>query len=86
LPICLGHFVRLTSGDRQTGRIGIVDSDDLSEGRRRRRAGDPRLSPEDRAILRRLAKGVLVDEFQCALDQDLANDQLLGGSDFAVDG
>jgi hypothetical protein len=61
--------------------MGIVVSIDLTEERRRRRrAGDPRLSTEDRAILRRLVTGDLADEFQSALDADLANDPLLGGS------
>jgi hypothetical protein len=58
-------------------RIGVMVSVDLSEERRRRRrAGDPRLSPEDRAILRRLVKGDLAEEFQSALDQDLPQDPL----------
>lgn len=50
----------------------------LEERRRRRRAGDPRLSEADRAILRRLT-GDLADEFQAALDADLEADPLLGG-------
>jgi hypothetical protein len=50
----------------------------LEERRRRRRAGDPRLSDADRAILRRLT-GDLADEFQAALDADLEADPLLGG-------
>jgi hypothetical protein len=51
----------------------------LEERRRRRRAGDPRLSDEDRAILRRVTRGDVAEEFQAALDADLANDPLLGG-------
>ena len=55
----------------------------LEERRRRRRAGDPRLSPEGRALFRRMTTGDLVDEFQEALDADLAADPLLGGHDAA---
>jgi hypothetical protein len=51
----------------------------IEERRRRRRAGDPRLSPEGRALFLRMASGDLMDEFQAALDADLANDPLLGG-------
>jgi hypothetical protein len=51
----------------------------LEERRRRRRAGDPRLSDEDRAILRRVTRGDPAEEFQAALDADLAADPLLGG-------
>jgi hypothetical protein len=48
------------------------------ERRRRRRAGDPRLSAEGRAILLRITTGDLQDEFQAALDEDLATDPILG--------
>jgi len=48
------------------------------ERRRRRRAGDPRLSAEGRAILLRIATGDLQDEFQAALDEDLATGPILG--------
>jgi len=48
------------------------------ERRRRRRAGDPRLSQEDRELLLRMVTGDLQDEFQAALDGDLAADPLLG--------
>ncbi|HEX3424886.1 MAG TPA: hypothetical protein VHT30_02060 [Acidimicrobiales bacterium] len=51
----------------------------LEERRRRRRAGDPRLSEADREILRRVTRGDLQAEFQAALDADLAADPLLGG-------
>jgi hypothetical protein len=51
----------------------------LEERRRRRRAGDPRLSPEGRDLFNRMSTGDLVDEFQAALDADLAADPLLGG-------
>ncbi len=53
----------------------------LEERRRRRRAGDPRITPEGREILRRVTRGDLADEFQAALDADLATDSLLGGHD-----
>jgi hypothetical protein len=51
----------------------------LAERRRRRRAGDPRLSPEDRELLGRLVTGDLASEFQKALDAASAADPLLGG-------
>jgi hypothetical protein len=53
----------------------------MEERRRRRRAGDPRLSDEGRAILARITDGDLADEFQAALDADLVADPLLGGHD-----
>lgn len=53
----------------------------LEERRRRRRAGDPRITPEGREILRRVTRGDLAEEFQAALDADLVNDPLLGGHD-----
>lgn len=51
----------------------------LEERRRRRRAGDPRLTDADRQLLRRLVDGDLKDEFQAALDAVSAADPLLGG-------
>lgn len=60
--------------------VPVTIGEDLLEERRlRRRAGDPRITPEGREILRRMIRGDLVDEFQAALDADLANDPLLGG-------
>lgn len=56
-----------------------VGQDLLEERRRRRRAGDPRLSPEGRELFRRISGGDLVDEFQAALDGDVEADPLLGG-------
>jgi len=41
--------------------------EELLEGRRRR-TGEPPITPEGRAILRRLLTGDLIDEFQSALD------------------
>ncbi|MDE0804602.1 MAG: hypothetical protein OSA99_14940 [Acidimicrobiales bacterium] len=57
-------------------------TDDILEAkRRRRRAGDPRITPKDREILLRLTTGDLMDEFQAALDADLEADPILGGHD-----
>ncbi|HAS11012.1 MAG TPA: hypothetical protein DCS55_10935 [Acidimicrobiaceae bacterium] len=53
----------------------------LEERRRRRRAGDPHISPEGREILLRLTTGDLMDDFQAALDADLEADPVLGGHD-----
>lgn len=53
----------------------------LEERRRRRRAGDPRITPEGRALLLRMTTGDLMDDFQAALDADLAADPALGGHD-----
>jgi hypothetical protein len=62
-----------------------IGEDLLEERRRRRRAGDPRLSPEGRELLRRVTRGDLADQFQAALDADLAADPLLGGDQPADD-
>jgi len=51
----------------------------LEERRRRRRAGDPRVTEADRKIFLRLTTGDLVPEFQAALDAVSASDPLLGG-------
>ena len=45
----------------------------------RRRAGDPRLSPEGKELFRRMTTGDLAEEFQAALDADVNTDPLLGG-------
>lgn len=58
-----------------------VGEDLLQERRRRRRAGDERLTDGDRELLRRLASGDLQGEFQAALDEVSLADPLLGGSD-----
>jgi hypothetical protein len=50
----------------------------LEERRRRRRAGDPRLSPEGRELFRRMTTGDLVSEFQADLDAVSTADPLLG--------
>lgn len=60
--------------------VGVsVGEDLLEERRRRRRAGDPRLSAEGRELFRRMTTGDLAGEFQAALDADLVTDPLLGG-------
>lgn len=59
--------------------VSTIGEELLEERRRRRRAGDPRLNDEDRAILRRMTRGDLAEEFQAALDAGLAADPLLGG-------
>ena len=51
----------------------------FEERRRRRRAGDPRLTEEDREFLRRITNGDLRDEFQAALDEIAATDPIIGG-------
>lgn len=54
-------------------------ADVSEERRRRRRAGDPRLTEADREILDRITTGDLADELQAALDAQLVADPLLGG-------
>lgn len=68
----------------QTGAVSVGD-ELLEERRRRRRAGDPRLSEADREILRQVTRGDLQPEFQAALDADLAADPLLGGHEDSLD-
>lgn len=62
-----------------------VGEDLLELRRRRRRAGDPRLSDTDREILRRITTGDLAPAFQAALDADVVADPVLGGHDRATD-
>jgi molybdenum-dependent DNA-binding transcriptional regulator ModE len=52
----------------------------IEERRRRRRAGDPRLTEAGREYLARLVEGDLMEEFQGALDAVSAADPLLGGT------
>jgi len=61
--------------------VSTIGEELLEQRRRRRRAGDPRITPEGREILRRVTRGDLAEEFQAALDADLAADPLLGGHD-----
>jgi hypothetical protein len=63
----------------------MVVVDVLEERRRRRRAGDPRLSAADREVLARITTGDLVDEFQAALDADLEADPILGAHHDDID-
>jgi hypothetical protein len=59
--------------------VGVSIADELAEERRRRRlAGDPRVTPKDRELLLRLVKGDLMDEFQAALDAVSAEDPEVG--------
>lgn len=53
----------------------------LEERRRRRRAGDPRLSAEGRELFRQMTTGSLIEEFQAALDADVEADPVLGGDE-----
>ncbi len=55
----------------------------LEERRRRRRAGDPRVTPEGREIFRRLTTGDLMGAFQAELDRISAEDPDLGGDRLA---
>ena len=48
--------------------------------RRRRQAGDPRITPEGRGILRRLTTGDLADTFAEALAESDRADPLIGGA------
>jgi hypothetical protein len=57
----------------------------LEERRRRRLAGDPRVTDADRELLLRLVSGDLMDEFQAALDAVSDADPLLGGGDTGND-
>ena len=62
-----------------------MGEDLLEERRRRRRAGDPRVTDADRAIFRRITRGDLVDAFQDALDADTVADPIVGGHDTGAD-
>jgi molybdenum-dependent DNA-binding transcriptional regulator ModE len=53
----------------------------IEERRRRRRAGDPRVTDEGREIMARLVEGDLMGEFQAVLDAVSADDRLLGGTE-----
>jgi len=55
----------------------------LEDRRRRRRAGDPRITPEGREILMRLVAGDLMGEFQAELDRISAEDSDLSGEQAA---
>jgi molybdenum-dependent DNA-binding transcriptional regulator ModE len=53
----------------------------VEERRRRRRAGDPRVTEQGRAFMARLVEGDHMSEFQAALDAVSAADPLLGGTE-----
>ncbi|MDQ1356285.1 MAG: hypothetical protein QOG44_658 [Acidimicrobiaceae bacterium] len=60
--------------------VSMSIGEELTEERRRRRvAGDPRITDSDRELLLRLVSGDLMGEFQAALDAVSASDALLGG-------
>lgn len=59
--------------------MSTIGEELLEERRRRRRDGDPRLTDEDKQILRCVTHGDLAEDFQTALDADLEADPLLGG-------
>ena len=62
--------------------VSVSIADQLFEERRlRRRAGDPRLSDEGRAVLRRITTGDLADEFGKSLEEISDADPLLSGTD-----
>lgn len=62
--------------------VGMSIGEELLEERRRRRlAGDPRVTDADRELPLRLVSGDLMDEFQAALDAVSDADPLLGGGD-----
>jgi len=64
----------------QTGGVSVGE-ELIEERRRRRRAGDPRVSEEGREFMARLVEGDLMSDFQAALDAVSANDPLLGGTE-----
>lgn len=70
--------MRSKPGYWHNGSVSIGD-ELLNERRRRRKAGDPRITPEGREILLRLVDGDLVDEFQAELDGVSEADPLIGG-------
>jgi hypothetical protein len=60
----------------------VATVDLFEERRRRRRAGDPRVTESDRQIMRRITTGDLADDFQAVLDAAMENDPFLGGPGF----
>lgn len=64
-----------------SGTLEVVSTGDelLEERRRRRRAGDPRITPAGREILMRLVAGDLMGAFQAELDRISTEDPDLGG-------
>ena len=72
----------VTSLMSSRGRLEVVSSGDdlLGQQRRRRRAGDPRITPQGRELLLRMVAGDLMGEFQAELDSISAEDPDLGGA------
>ena len=66
---------------RILGGMSNLGEDLLESRRRRRRGGDPRITPEGRDTLRRFVTGDLMDQFQAGLDQDTKNDPALSGNE-----
>jgi hypothetical protein len=63
------------------GEVVVNNGEDLlEEMRQRRQAGDPRITPEGRAILRRLTTGDLAEAFADALAESSNFDRTLGSS------
>ncbi len=71
-------------GSGQNGDV-TTGQDLLDELRRQRRGGDPRITPEGRAILTRIVSGDLADEFADSLAEISASDPLLGGGPDEID-
>lgn len=59
--------------------VSTVGDELLEARRRRRRAGDPRITPAGRRALLRLVTGDGMDDFQASLDADEAADPALSG-------
>jgi hypothetical protein len=65
--------------DGQNGFVSL-DEELLEQRRKRRRAGDPRLTDADREILRRITTGDLADAFAQELEATAEADPMLSGS------
>lgn len=61
--------------------MSSVGEELLEARRRRRRAGDPRITPAGRETLRRFVAGDLIEEFQAGLDAAAGADPALSGSE-----
>ncbi len=72
---------RRSLSDVQLGQTDHVSIGEelIEQRRRRRRTGDPRLTDEDKELLRRPTTGDLVGAFQTGLDAVSRADPLLGG-------
>ena len=71
-------WVSLAVCSRQTGAV-TTGQELLEEFRRQRRAGDARLTEDDKEILRRVTSGDLADELADSLTAISDADPLLGG-------